>query len=237
MASDAWPGSRLGAILAKFERQHGPPAAPAAAGPFEMVLWEIVAYLADDDRRGRAFQALGERVGTTAEEILAAPEKTLIEVTRTGGAIAAEERAERLREAARIVRDDFGGDLGRVLSMPPAKAKKALMRFPMIGEPGAEKILSFAGRTGVLALDSNGLRVLVRIGIGEEGKSYAATYRSVREATLEELPASADLLRRAHLLLRAHGQRICLRNGPLCHECAVCEDCRYGTSAARAVSL
>ena len=38
------------------------------------------------------------------------------------------------------------------------------------------------------ALESNGLRVLVRLGFGEDRKSYAATYKSVREATLEELP-------------------------------------------------
>ena len=51
------------------------------------------------------------------------------------------------------------------------------MQFPMIGEPGAEKILLFSGVLAVLALDSNGVRVLVRLGVGEERKSYAATYK------------------------------------------------------------
>src|ERR1039458_5911517 len=63
------------------------------------------------------------------------------------------------------------------------------MQFPMIGEPGAEKILMFSGVLGVLALESNGLRALVRLGFGEDRKSYSATYKSVREVTLEELPA------------------------------------------------
>ncbi len=102
-----------------------------------MVLWETAAYLTDDARRARAFDVLRERVGTSQEEILAARFEQLMEATRTGG------------------------DLGTVPAMPPPKAKKGLMRFPMIGEPGAEKILSFAGR----------LRVLV----GEERKGYAAT--------------------------------------------------------------
>jgi endonuclease III len=99
------------------------------------------------------------------------------------------------------------------------------MRFPMIGEPGAEKILLFCGALNVLALESNGLRVLTRLGCGEERKSYAATYKSVREVTLEELPSDGPLLTKAHLLLRRHGQEICLRTGPVCHACPVSLQC------------
>ena len=101
------------------------------------------------------------------------------------------------------------------------------MQFPMIGEPGAEKILLFSGVLAVLALDSNGVRVLVRLGVGEERKSYAATYKSVREITKEQPPEDCKLLTRAHLLLRRHGLELCLRNGPACHACPVNSECRY----------
>jgi endonuclease III len=160
-------------------------------------------------------------------KIVGAPKKLLCDITRMGGSIAAEERAERLQAAAQLTMDEFGGDLDSVLQLPPQKAKKLLMRFPMIGEPGAEKILMFSGLLGVLALESNGLRVLVRLGFGEERKSYSATYKSVREVTLEELPADCTLLTKAYLLLRQHGQRLCLRNGPVCHACPVSSDCRF----------
>ena len=143
-----------------------------------------------------------------------------------GGSIAADERAERLRTAARLARDDFGGDLDEVLKIPPQKAKRLLMGFPMIGEPGAEKILMMSGALPVLALDSNGVRVLTRLGIGEDRKSYASTYRSVREATLGQLPEDCKLLTRAHLLLRRHGQELCLRSGPACHSCALNTECQ-----------
>ena len=56
----------------------------------------------------------------------------------------------------------------------------------------------FAGALGVLALESNGLRAMVRLGFGEERKSYFATYESVREVTLEELPAERKLLTPIH---------------------------------------
>lgn len=100
----------------------------------------------------------------------------------------------------------------------------------MIGQPGAEKILMFSGVLGVLALESNGLRVLVRLGFGEERKSYAATYKSVREVTLEELPADPSLLTNAHLVLRQHGQTLCLRNDPVCHDCPVRRECGFSAS-------
>jgi len=227
MASIKWPDSRLGRLLGKIERHYGSPTPPPFAGPLETIFWEIVAYLADDTRRGMAFDALRKQVGLTPEKILAAPKRVLCEVTRMGGSIAAEERAERLQAAAQLTMDEFGGDLDSVLKLPPQKAKKLLMRFPMIGEPGAEKILMFSGVLGVLALESNGLRVLVRLGFGEERKSYSATYKSVREVTLEELPADCALLTKAHLLLRQHGQQLCLRNGPVCHACPVSPDCRF----------
>jgi endonuclease-3 len=186
-----------------------------------MICWEIVAYLSDDARRSAAFAALRERVGLSPHQILVAPIETLREITRLGGPIAADDRATRLQAAAQLVQDESGGDLSSVLRLPPPKAKKHLMRFPMIGEPGAEKILLFCGNLAVLALESNGLRVLVRYGIGEERQNYAATHKSVREAMLEQLPADLPLLTAAHLLLRRHGQDLCLRNGPACGKCPV----------------
>jgi endonuclease III len=228
----SWPTSQLGSVLQKLEGQYGRLKPPRWAGPFEMILWEVVAYLADDARRTVAFEALRERVGLSPKEILAAPKKVLEEITRMGGAIAADERAQRLQAAAQLALDNFGGDLDEVLKLPPQKAKKLLMGFPMIGEPGAEKILMMSGVLPVLALDSNGVRVLVRLGIGEDRKSYSSTYRSVREATLGQLPADCKLLTRAHLLLRRHGQELCLRNGPACRACVLNADCQYFQTCA-----
>jgi endonuclease III len=232
MKPTVWPSSRLGALLARIERHYGVPRLPQFAGPFEMILWEIVAYLADDSRREIAFRALRDRVGLTPPEILAAPAKVLGEITRMGGSIAAEDRARRLRTAARMVMEDFDGDLSAVLTLPTQKAKKFLMRFPMIGEPGAEKILMLSGILGVLPLESNGVRVLTRLGIGEDRKSYAATYKSIREVTVEQLPGNSALLTKAHLLLRQHGQTLCLRNGPVCHACPVNSDCPAAEAGA-----
>src|SRR5437870_12478029 len=117
-----------------------PPALPTG-DPFELILRENVAYLADDTRREAAFRMLKERVGLSPEKILAAPRAALHEVARHGIVPAA--TAEKLREIARIALEDFGGDLEAAGALPREGARKALRRFPSIGDPGAEKALRF----------------------------------------------------------------------------------------------
>ena len=190
---------------------------PKLDGPWEMILWENVAYLADDDRRQEAFQILKKRIGTEPAQILSASDEALLEVTRHG--IMPEQFAEKLRKCANLVLEEFDGDLRPVLKLPFPKAKKALQKFPGIGEPGAEKILLFSRTDPVLALESNGLRVLLRLGFGEEKKSYSTTYRLVQKAAGEGLDKDYSWLIQAHLLLRRHGQELCRRSEPMCDEC------------------
>ena len=77
-----------------------------------------------------------------------------------------ETRVSRWREIAQITLSQFSGDLNSILRRPYAEAKRALKQFPTIGDPGAEKILLFCGLASGLPLESNGLRVLVRLGWG-----------------------------------------------------------------------
>lgn len=198
---------------------------PKLNGPWEMILWENVAYLADDERRKSAFQTLKKRVGIKPVQILAASDDALLEVTKHG--IMAEQFATKLRQCAKIILEDFDGDLRQVLRWPVAKAKEALRKFPGIGEPGAEKILLFTRTTPVLALDSNGLRVLLRLGYGEEKKSYSTTYRLVQRAALDGVDEDYPMLIEAHESLRRHGQELCRRSKPLCDRCPLSDDCEY----------
>src|SRR4051812_27155123 len=175
------------AIIDALRERYGAIEPPPAETPMEMILWEQAAYLADDAKRLRAFLRLRELVGTSPGEIADAPEELLREAMSAGG-IYAEERAGRARASARMMLAGYAGDDRAPLALPPPKAKKALAKFPMIGEPGAEKILLFTRTLPLLALESNGLRVLVRLGYGAETKSYSATYRSVQEALRDEIP-------------------------------------------------
>jgi endonuclease-3 len=219
------PRIPLSQVVAQLQAHFAKQQQPKLNGPWEMILWENVAYLADDDRRREAFQTLKKRVGTQPEQILSAPDEAILEVTRHG--ILADQFSKKLRKCAQIALEEFDGDLRPVLKLPFPNAKKALQKFPGIGEPGAEKVLLFTRSYPILALESNGLRVLLRLGFGEEKKSYSTTYRLVQKAVEEGLENDYSWLVEAHLLLRHHGQELCKRSKPKCRKCPLAADCEY----------
>ena len=218
--------SKLRKIVTQLVTHYGRPKPPITSDPFELLLLENVAYLVTDERRAQAFKSLRVHAGTKPYEILAASNQALLEATRIGG-MNPHQRASRLREIALTTMTEFGGDLQPVLKLPLAKAKKALQKFPSIGEPGAEKILLFTRSQPLLSLDSNALRVLLRLGFGEEKKNYTATYRSVQECIRDGLPDDYDWLISTYLLLREHGKQLCKIKRPSCDSCPVKNGCHY----------
>jgi endonuclease-3 len=218
---------RLQRVVSELAEFHGAQATPAGKNAFELILWEKVAYLADDEKRARAFAALKRKVGTTPEAVATAKLSTLREVSAIGGAVGVEERARRMQEAAQLVIGEFDGDLDAALAKSPADGRKALRRFYGIGEPGADKILLLTHSHAVLPLDSNAARVLLRIGYGTDNKNYSTMYRSVVDAARPEVLPAFDWLIDAHLLLRRHGQAICKTNAPRCEACVVRRDCAF----------
>jgi endonuclease III len=215
-------------LIERLQKQYGEPALPPAHGPFELVLWENACYLLPDGRRREVFESLREQVGLTAKAIAAAPDDILLPLAKRGG-MRPETRVFRWLEIARITLTQFGGNLDAILDEPYAKAKRALKQFPNIGDPGAEKILLFCGMAEGLPLESNGLRVLVRVGYGREQKNYGAMYRSVENDLAAELKtAGAQELSLAHCLLREHGKTLCKDKNPHCGECPLLRGCNYG---------
>jgi endonuclease-3 len=218
--------TKLQRVVAALRAYYGPPALPPVTDPLGLILWENVAYMADDDRRAKAYALLVTTVGTSPQQILDAPIDSLLAVAKMG--ILPGLRVGRLRSVAQIVLDEFGGSLEELVSRPFPKARQGLKKFPGIGDPGADKILLFARRQASLAPDSNALRVLVRLGYGKESSNYGATYKSAQEAAHGEAPMDDfDWLIEAHSLLRQHGQELCKRSVPLCESCPLQSLCVY----------
>jgi endonuclease III len=192
-----------------------------------MVLYENVAYLVDDAHRDRAFENLRRTIGTRPADILTASPDQLETVSKLAGSNKRGQVAKMVR-AAEIAEREFNGDVAAILRRPAARARAALKKFPGIGDPGAEKILLFNRAAAILALESNGLRVLTRIGFAREQPNYAATYRAVQRAVEPDIPNNHDWLIRAYQVLRKHGQTICRRRAPLCGQCVVQPFCSYG---------
>jgi endonuclease-3 len=227
----------LGTILDALEKHYGVQAIAGPSDPHEMILFVNCGYPATDASCSKGYEALKRDVGTKPEKILKAPKAKLAKLMRLGG-IVPELRAERLKTIAKIVNEEFGGDLKWSLEKllqeekkGPGKgirlAKKALKEFPVIGEPGADKILLFAGLAPLAAVPSACPAVPQRILFGEEDKNYGAGYRAAQEAMSAELPESFDARQRAYLLLKRHGAEICKRTKPKCEVCPVSAMCEF----------
>ena len=152
--------------LDRLETLYGPPEPPPPRGALEWILWENAAYLVPEEQRLACFLALKKRAGKSGTGLLNARREELLELAQEGG-MHPEQRVERWLEIAMLVKEELDGDLEAVLALPLAKARAALKKFPGIGEPGAEKVLLFTGTHALFALESNGLRALVRLGYGK----------------------------------------------------------------------
>ena len=199
--------------------------------PYEMILFVNCGYPATDASCTKGYEPLKGEVGTSPDQILKAPSAKLAKLTR-GGGMFPELRAERLKLIARIANENFGGNLKWALEKlmkdekTPAekrlrRAKGALKEFPVIGEPGADKILLFSGMAPIAAVPSACTGVPQRIFFGHEDKNYGKGYRAAQEAIAAEIPENFEARQRAYLLLKKHGQEICKRTKPKCEVCPV----------------
>lgn len=216
---------QLASLLRKLEQHYGAVTLAEPEDPYELILYTNCGYPPSQENCRKGFEALKSTVGLATTAILGASERALAKVLRAGG-IVPELRAARLKTIARLVEEEFAGDLRRALDDSQG-ARKALKRFPTIGDPGVDKILLFCGAVPVAAVPSNALQVPLRLGLGVEHRSYAASYRSVQEELTRALACDVEVLRRAYLLLRRHGREICRRAVPLCDRCPIARLCPY----------
>ena len=224
--------TRLPRLLDALEAEAGPAPPPPTADPFALVLLENVVYLASDEKRLAAFRALKKQVGLKPTDVLEASPKTLLAIARSGG-IVPENQVGKLVRSAEIALSEFGGSLREASRKALPAARKAIARFPSIGAPGAERILLLSGAHAILGLESNALRVLVRLGYGVERKSFGQTYKEAQTLAQKELPLEVGPLTRAFLLLKRHGQTLCRRSMPRCPQCVLRAECPSASAFAR----
>jgi endonuclease-3 len=194
--------------------------------PYLFLLWWYCGYPASDASCTRGWNELAKRIGTDLSAILAASPAALAAALRPGGMVP-ELRAKRMKEVAARIENEFDGDLHAALTGPITKARRILKSFPSIADPGADRILLFAGIRPVAAVPSNFTGVLARVRYGREEKNYNAGYRQAQRIIDAEIPATFDARIRAYLLLKRHSQELCKRTNPKCDACPVRVACAF----------
>jgi A/G-specific adenine glycosylase len=141
----------------------------------------------------------------------ACAEATLSEVLRLWAGLGYHRRAKALHDAARVIRDDFAGEVPNTV--------QELRRLPGIGEYSSNAVASFAFGARVAVVDTNVGRVLAR--------ALANRSLNVREARTEAnelLPrTNAAAFNQAMLDL---GAQYCTST-PRCATCPVARACKW----------
>jgi endonuclease III len=213
-------------LLDALEAHYGPQEAAWPTDPYLFLVWWYCGYPASDSACSKGWSSLNREIGTGIEQLLAASPAILAKALKPGGMVP-EIRAMRLKELAARVKDEFGGDLHAALAGPIARARGHLKRFHSIADPGADRILLFAGLAPIAAVPSNCPHVLVRIQRGQERQNYGVTYREAQQAIAAEIPEKLDARIRAFLLLKRHGQETCKSAKPKCPQCPVRSSCAF----------
>ena len=212
-------------LLDRLESFYGPQEPHFPTEPFEFLVWWYCGYPASDAACTKGWDKLSAEVGIKPAELLRAKPGKLAAPLKTGGMFP-ELRAERIKEAAMRIESEFGGDLRAALSGPLPQARKILKTFHSIADPGADRILLFAGIAPIAAVPSNCVHVLARILNGKAGKNYSADYREGQRLIAAELTEKLDSRTRAYLLLKRHGLELC-KAKPKCDECPLHSRCAF----------
>jgi endonuclease III len=213
-------------LLDKLEEFHGKQQPDWPVEPYDFIVWWHCGYPASDQTCAKGWNNLRRDVGIEPQQLLKASPKRLASALRAGGMVP-ELRALRLKEIAMRVQDQLGGDLRSVLNGPISEVRKTLKKFPGIADPGADRVLLFAGLAPTAAVPSNCPHVLSRLLRGSEAVNYSKDYRDGQGAIASEVSETFAARTRAYLIVKRHGQEICKRTKPKCIECPVSSHCAY----------
>jgi endonuclease-3 len=220
-------------VLDELEGFYGQQTPDCPVDPYLFLVWWHCGYPASDAACTKGWTSLTTRIGTEPQQLLEAEPAKLALALKPGGMVP-ELRAMRLKEIAERVQREFDGDLEASLrKLGVSKARAALKKFPSIADPGAERILLFAGISPLAAVPSNCPQVLVRIQLGQERQNYGQTYKEAQSILEAEVPAKFDPRMRAYLLLKRHGQELCKRTNPKCGECPLAGSCSFAAGKLR----
>ncbi|HEY2460808.1 MAG TPA: hypothetical protein VGI16_08370 [Candidatus Acidoferrum sp.] len=228
------PHIPLAKILSQLQSFYGPQQPTWPTAPYLFLVWWHCGYPASDAACAKGWESLNREVGVEPDQLLSATPAKLAKALKPGGMVP-ELRALRLKQIAARINDEFGGDLRAALAGPIANVRKTLKTFPNIADPGADRILLFAGIAPLAAVPSNCPHVAVRIQHGKERENYGVTYREAQQIIQDEVPEKFDARTNAFLLLKHHGQQICKRTKPKCTQCPISKNCAYLTGTRRSL--
>jgi len=208
---------RLGRTI-RLDENSFPPLASRSV--FEMLVSTVLSQNTSDRNTARTVRRLRETIGITPESISKAGLRELKAAIRFSGLYNVKARV--LKRLAKIVVEEYGGRVEKVLEKPLDEARRELMSLPGVGPKTADVILLFAGGRQTFPIDTHIFRVSRRLGL----IGLRDSYEEARRRLMKTFPPDSYL--KAHLLLIEHGRRVCRARKPSCGDCVLFEYCSFG---------
>ncbi len=200
---------RYAAILDTFQRVMPEPRTELRYdSPFHLLLAVILSAQCTDKRVNMVTPPLFEAYPDAAALAAATEEEVLPYISSVTFPNA---KTRHLLKAARMLRDDFGGEVPRDIDL--------MMRLPGVGRKTANVMLSVVWGDAAMAVDTHVFRVSNRLGLTRDSKTPLATEKTL----VRHIPA--PLLAKAHHWLILHGRYVCKARKPLCADCDLAPWC------------
>jgi len=199
---------RIGAVLdgMKDHLGHRPPVI-GHRDPFRVLIGTVISQRTRDEQTEVATEALFRRF-STAEDMAEADLDDIESAIRTSGFY--REKARRIREISRMIRDDFEGTT-------PNRMEE-LLSLPGVGRKTANCVLVYAFETDAIPVDIHVHRISNRLGwVRTESPEET-------EQSLMEIVPKERWLELNNLMVK-FGKSVCLPRKPHCNQCPISRLC------------
>jgi endonuclease III len=181
--------------------------------PFKVLIATVISQRTREEQTTAISNVLFARYPDAAA-LAEAPVNELERLLR--GSQYPEVKAPRIKEIARILRDQYGGQVPRTID--------ELLTLPGVGRKTANCVLLYAFNLPAICVDVHVHRISNRL-----GWLQTKTPDQTEVALTRILPAPYWLT--INRLMVQHGRAICLPSVPLCRRCPVRQWCQTGTQS------
>ncbi|MFW6175063.1 MAG: endonuclease III domain-containing protein [Chloroflexota bacterium] len=217
---DTWEARE---VFDRLLREYGERNWWPADGPFEVVVGAILTQNAAWTNVEKALSNLRQAGVWSVRSVYHAEQDRLAHLVRPSGYF--NQKARKLKEFARVVMFEHGGDLQDMLALPMDTLRERLLAIWGIGEETADDIVLYAAGQPSFVIDAFTRRIVDRLGWKVAGNRYPDYQRLFTE----RLPVDVQLYNEYHALLDKHAQKTCAPR-PACERCCLLDICVTGQS-------
>jgi endonuclease-3 len=206
-------------LIEKLEREHGRVRIAARFDPMEELISCILSQHTSDANSFPAFGRLRQRYPDW-HAVASCPPEELADTIRQAGL--ANQKAKSIQATLKAVQERVGAyHLEPLRELPLSEATEWLLELPGVGPKTAAIVLSFSFQKGAIPVDTHVYRVSQRLELlpGNVDANQA------HEVLPRVVPPEYAF--RYHTALIRHGRATCKAPLPLCHRCALIQECPW----------